>query len=143
MDRIYSIYDHDVTSFKTWAKENGYIYKTDQSSKNEIFFQVDGSTKELFLKTELSNHKLKYYPYIDTFKFYDQSSGTFYNWNALFGNYVLIQNNGSLYNEPRVAVANPYAHASDPLDNLIINDNGWDLPIEEIRIDIVNDIEIH
>lgn len=100
MDRIYSIYDHDVTSFKTWAKDNGYIYKTDQSSKSEIYFQIDNSNVVLYLKVTLSNHKIRYYPYIDTFKFYNPESGILSNWNYSFKNHVLIQNNGSLYNEP-------------------------------------------
>ncbi len=99
MDRIYSIYDHDVTSFKTWAKENGYIYKMDQTSKNEIYFQINNTTSALYLKINLDDNNVKYYPYIDTFKFYKQDTGTLYNWNCI-GTYVLIQSNGALYNEP-------------------------------------------
>ncbi len=100
MDRIYSIYDHDVTSFKTWATENGYIYKAEQTSKNEIYFQVGNVKVDLYLKVTLNDHKLRYYPYIDTFKFYNPESGVFSNWNSSFKNYVLIQSNGALYNEP-------------------------------------------
>ncbi len=114
MDRIYSIYDHDVTSFKTWAKENGYIYKTEQTSKSEIYFQVGSSNVELFLKVKLDNHQLRYYPYIDTFKFYNPDSGVFSNWNSSFKNYVLIQSNGALYNEP------PREEGYDALDDEIV-----------------------
>jgi hypothetical protein len=116
MDRIYSIYDHDVTSFKTWAKENGYIYKVDQTSKNEIYFQVDNTNIALYLNIHLDNHKLKYYPYIDTFKFYNPSSGVFSNWNSI-GAYVLIQSNGSLVNEPPP----PEEHYYDDLDETVVD----------------------
>ena len=33
MDRIYSVYDYEVLSFKKWATDNNYIYKKEQSSK--------------------------------------------------------------------------------------------------------------
>jgi hypothetical protein len=36
MDRIYSIYDHDVYLFKSWAKENGYITKLEQDCYCEL-----------------------------------------------------------------------------------------------------------
>lgn len=96
MDRIYSVYDHDVKSFKSWADKNGYITKTHQTSKSEVLFNVGGIHKELLLKVKLENHQLNYYPYLDTFKFYNPNLGTFSNWSYSRSDYMLVQSNGSL-----------------------------------------------
>ena len=40
MDRVYSVYDHDVDTFKEWAKQNGYISKWEQSAKSELLFYL-------------------------------------------------------------------------------------------------------
>ena len=52
MDRIYSVYDHDVILFKNWANENGYISKWTQSAKSEKTFDVGGiaTTIDLIIK---------------------------------------------------------------------------------------------
>lgn len=96
MDRIYSVYDHDIKSFQSWAHKNGYITKSQQTSKSEVFFNVGGQNKELLLQIKLDNHLLDFYPYLDTFKFYNPTLGTFSNWNNSRMNYVLVQANGSL-----------------------------------------------
>jgi hypothetical protein len=96
MDRIYSVYYHEVESFKKWAKDNGYIFKFEQSSKNETLFNTLESVKSLFLKIKLDNWKLKKYPYVDTFKYLSYKDGVLYNHTINNYDFILIQNNGEL-----------------------------------------------
>jgi hypothetical protein len=101
MDRIYSFFDHDVILFKNWAKENGYITKYEQNAKTEIHFKVNGKHTAMELKVELPNHEMDYYPYLDTFKYYDNQSGIFYNTPRTPFLYKLVQSNGMMEPEPR------------------------------------------
>jgi len=98
MDRIYTYYDHEVTSFKQWATENGYIFKHEQSAKSERLFTTPTGVKDLKLQIQLENWKMSTYPYIDTFKFLDFKKGLLSNSNLFNFDYVLIQNDGSLEN---------------------------------------------
>jgi hypothetical protein len=101
MDRIYSIYDHDIYLFKSWAKENGYITKLEQSAKTELFFDINGTTQDLRLKIKLNNFNLDYYPYLDTFKFFDLVNGELLNYPTAKTKYKLVQSNGMIEPEPR------------------------------------------
>jgi hypothetical protein len=94
MDRIYSVYDHDVNIFKKWASDNGYVSKWEQSAKSELFIDIDGRSERKNLYVILDNHNLSYYPYLDTFKFYDVSKGRFSNSQSYNFDYTLIQSNG-------------------------------------------------
>ena len=101
MDRIYSIYDHDVYLFKSWAKENGYITKLEQSAKNELLFDINGTSQDLRLKIKLTNFNLDYYPYLDTFKFFDPINGELFNYPTMKTYHKLVQSNGMLDPAPR------------------------------------------
>ena len=101
MDRIYSLYDHDVNFFKDWAAKNGYLSKTEQSSKSEQFFTRDGKNIRLHLSVHLENHRFKVYPYFDTFKFYDPETGNFGNSESFKYQHYLVQNWGGLEPEQR------------------------------------------
>lgn len=96
MDRIYSVYDHEINSFKKWASENGYIYKYEQSAKSERLFVTPDGVKDLRLKIQLENWRMKKYPYIDTFKFLNFNDGILSNTDKFNYDYVLVQNDGSL-----------------------------------------------
>jgi hypothetical protein len=100
MDRIYSVYDHDVILFKNWANENGYISKWTQSAKSEKTFDVGGITTTIDLIIKLENYQFRYYPYLDTFKYYNEYKGTFSNSRKWSYDYILIQSNGSVEPEP-------------------------------------------
>jgi hypothetical protein len=106
MDRIYSVYDHEIESFKKWAKQNGYIFKYEQSAKNEVFFNTGESIKDLYLKVKLDVWKLKKYPYIDTFKYLSYNDGVLSNHPMNKYDFVLIQNDGQLEREERVEIEN-------------------------------------
>lgn len=96
MDRIYSIYEHSVVSFKNWAIQNGYIYKYEQSSKSERLFVVDSEVIKIDLTVKLDNKKFNYYPYIDTFKYLDMTNGCLSNSESFNWHYMLVQNDGGL-----------------------------------------------
>lgn len=100
MDRIYSVYDHDIDVFKKWAKENGYLSKWEQNAKTELYVDVDNNPERKHLYVLLANHNMSWYPYLDTFKFYNVSKGRFsnsQNWNY---DYTLVQSSGLVEREP-------------------------------------------
>lgn len=116
MDRIYSIYDHDVNFFKEWARKNGYIHKLEQSARSErLFVQCDGKVVNLSLYMDLEEHSLRYYPYLDTFKFFDINKGRFSNSEQFNFQYILVQSNGGLV--PPEPEPEPEEYAED---------DGWD-----------------
>jgi hypothetical protein len=96
MDRFYSFFDHDVDVFKKWADENGYIYKWEQNAKSELYFNVEGSKKLLRLKVKLDCNGLQYYPYLDTFKFYNRYESIFSNSDRYTFDYILTSSKGYL-----------------------------------------------
>jgi hypothetical protein len=98
MDRIYSIYDHDMIFFKKWALDNGYIHKFEQSNKMENLYFTNKGLEKIDLIVNLDNHKFEYYPYIDSFKWYSKS-GYLCNTPDIMHNYKLVQNDGSLFRE--------------------------------------------
>ncbi len=99
MDRVYSIYDHDVDTFKMWAKENGYISKWEQSAKSETLFDIDGEPARLKLFVTLENSEFSYYPYLDTFKYFSPSRNRFSNSDYYDYAYKLVQSNGQVERE--------------------------------------------
>ena len=115
MDRIYSIYDHDMIFFKNWAHKNGYIHKFEQSARSEnLFMTLNGKPERIDLTVNLDNHVCDYYPYIDSFKFYSRKLGTLSNSEIFSYKYVLIQNDGGLI---------PPKEEEEYHDDAV--DNGW------------------
>jgi len=101
MDRIYYVYDHDINFFKDWAKENGYLSKWDQSAKTEMYFDEGiGESVRKSLYVVLDNCNLSYYPYLDTFKYFNFDKGRFSNSQSYNYDYTLIQSNGAMEREP-------------------------------------------
>lgn len=97
MDRIYTVYDSDVFIFKRWANQNGYITKFYQNAKTQSIFDINNEEVVMNLKVTLPNHNLGTWPYLDTFPFYDMRTGTFYNHENKYYDYILTQSNGGLY----------------------------------------------
>lgn len=97
MDRIYSVFDSDVNTFKKWAKENGYISKYEQTAKSKVFFSVnEDENKFLSLVIKPKQPHLNYYPYLDTFSYFRWDKGEFYNNCEARHDYVLVQATGGL-----------------------------------------------
>jgi hypothetical protein len=82
MDRIYTIADEEfLFQFKKWATDNGYLYKSEQNWYNTLFFEnLSTEKKELKLDIKLNNFQFRRYPYVDTFKFFDEEKGLFLNY---------------------------------------------------------------
>jgi len=115
MDRIYSIYDHDMIFFKNWAIKNGYIHKFEQSARSEnVFINLNGKVERIDLTVKLDNHICDYYPYIDSFKFYSRKYGTLSNSEFFSYKYILVQNDGGLL---------PPKEEEDYQEDMV--DNGW------------------
>lgn len=94
MDRIYSVYEHDTHLFKSWAFKNGYITKWDQSAKSPMSFDDNGKFFETTLYLKLLNHSQVFYPYFDTFKYYNSITGIFSNSELSEHQHKLVQSNG-------------------------------------------------
>jgi hypothetical protein len=114
MDRIYSFYDHDVDFFKDWAKDNGYIAKWEQSARSERDFDLgEGvhSKMSLYVKLEVADQR--YYPYLDTFKFYNADKKRFSSSDGFKFDYVLIQSNGATEREEEEPEEEPEEYWDD------------------------------
>jgi hypothetical protein len=82
MDRIYTISDEEFAFyFKKWATDNGYLYKSEQNWYNTLQFENLSTPKqELKLQIKLENSQFRRYPYVDTFKFFDEEKGLLLNY---------------------------------------------------------------
>ena len=101
MDRIYYVYDHDINFFKDWAKENEYLCKWDQSAKTEMLFDEGiGEPVKKSLYVLLDNYNMSYYPYLDTFKNFNENKGRFSNSQSYNYDFTLVQSNGAVEREP-------------------------------------------
>ena len=81
MDRIYTNNDHDENLFKEFAIMNGFYYKKDIHS--DIFIGPNENIKSTFIKLDRSG-EYDFYPYMDSFCYYNVSNGTLgftYNFN--------------------------------------------------------------
>ena len=81
MDRIYTNNDEELPyHFKKWASDNNFIYKHEQRWNNTLWFEDGGKRVYKEFKIKLDNWKFDYYPYMDTFKFFDRGTGFIYNY---------------------------------------------------------------
>lgn len=80
MDRIYYSKDSEIDLFIEFAKSKGFCYKKRQvSSTNEdILFDTDRKY-EGPLEVQLENYAFDYYPYVDTIKHFNPSTGLLSN----------------------------------------------------------------
>ena len=92
MDRIYTVNDSDVELYKSFAVDNGWLYKKRQTFGYDHNI-VDGKTgdehswNELLLKVQLKNKPKNYYPYLDTLCVYNHKEYS-------------VCNNGNLLRKP-------------------------------------------
>lgn len=100
MDRIYSVFDHDVHLFKKWASENGYLPKFYQNAKSEGLFDLGGVPVKKDIILKLNKWNFSTYPYLDTFKYFDYRLGKLSNSSKFDYDYILIQSNGDVEPQP-------------------------------------------
>jgi len=124
MDRIYSFYDHDYDFFKSWASKNGYICKLEQSAKSERIFRLpDGSPANMELYVILEESDQDWYPYLDTFKFYNVGRKRFSNSDHFGFDYVLVQSNGERER-----------HEEEPEETYFVPDDVLVLELEHVEV---------
>jgi hypothetical protein len=82
MDRIYTTCDEEFTfKFKKWATENGYLYKSNQNWYDTLNFEnLSTPKREINIDIKLEKCNLDKYPYLDTFKFLEVSTGIVRNY---------------------------------------------------------------
>ena len=80
MDRIYTIQD-DIYfhHFSKWAIDNGYIHKAYQNWKQTITFTDGKEEFERNFSVQLKTWDSERYPYLDSFKWLDMSTGILSN----------------------------------------------------------------
>ena len=100
MDRIYTIADEEfLFQFKKWATDNGYLYKSEQNWYNTLQFEnLSTEKKELKLEIKLDNSQFRRYPYVDTFKFFDEEKGLLLNYMEGYDFRTLCASDGGKYN---------------------------------------------
>ena len=106
MDRIYTIADEEfLFQFKKWATDNGYLYKSEQNWYNTLFFEnFSTEKKELKFDIKLDNFQFRRYPYVDTFKFFDEEKGLLLNYLPADNNFrTLCASDGGKYGSDYLA----------------------------------------
>lgn len=107
LDRQYTIKESDVEKFRTYAKERGWSYKTYNNHTNLGSVTYNDESKTIEMTVKVKTNKYIEFPYVDTFRRYDPSTGILYNdyenGQENIGNYILSSTSGG-YEEVRDAV---------------------------------------
>ncbi len=98
MDRIYTYYDYLEKLFITYAEDNRWMYKTNQSAGDpekvmKYDEEKDKYTSGMIKLTANVTHIPEYYPYCDTFKHFDGHS-YLHNDNKCEERYILESTDG-------------------------------------------------
>jgi hypothetical protein len=94
MDRIYTNDSSDEQLFKDYAKANGFFYKKLQNMYEDTPFVDPYGVEHNVLKIVLKPKDYKYYPYMDSFKFYNPNTGVLYNDDGYGHEYTLTDTDG-------------------------------------------------
>lgn len=100
MDRVYATNDHEnLHHFRDWADDNGYIFRDKQNWFDCLRFQSFGVSKLYKLSLKINNKVYSRYPYVDTFKFWDEKNCTLSNFLPKDNGYIrtLIGNGGNTF----------------------------------------------
>jgi hypothetical protein len=81
--------------FKDFATENGYYCRAEQSWNSSLWFMVDGKRQYLELSVKLDTTDISRFPYLDTFKFFDLDSKTFYNYHPKNSERIVVMTSSS------------------------------------------------
>jgi hypothetical protein len=105
MDRIYTTNDEKYAFyFKEWATKNNYLFKSNQNWFDTLTFEKIGDKKqELRIDIKLPNSDYRYYPYMDTFKFYNAETGVISNYQPKGDFYTICTPDGSKYGSDYLA----------------------------------------
>lgn len=93
MERIYTD-DKYISAFKEYATKNGWLYKSRQTYDKEPFIAPNGSQIHQTLYLTLQNPTTQY-PYMDSFKYTDDTSNDTITLNTSDGNMSLTNTDGT------------------------------------------------
>jgi hypothetical protein len=122
MDRQYTIKESDVNKFRSYAKENDWIYKT--NNNHHSLENVTYNSEEFRAEMTVSIKNLSYskFPYMDTFRRYSRENGSVSLINDdngdKEGDFILAQTDGG-YTEVESGVYSEYHGVIIPEDNAI------------------------
>ena len=106
MDRIYTTNDEKYAFyFKEWATKNNYLFKSNQNWFDTMTFEKIGDKKqELRIDIKLPKSDYRYYPYMDTFKFFNEDTGVISNYQPKgYDFYTICTPDGSKYGSDYLA----------------------------------------
>jgi hypothetical protein len=124
MDRIYCINDDkNIHYFKEWADENGYVARKNQKWFDCLRFESHGNETKLKLSIKIKDTEYKYFPYVDTFKFWDIKNGILSNFLPADTTYikVLADNNGK-YHSSNYLLFDDYMEVYEQSGRMVILD---------------------
>jgi hypothetical protein len=76
MDRIYYNYESDINLFKEYAKRNGWAFRpTNDFNVPDSIIMPNNTHVHGEITTKVKRVSYDYYPYVDTFKYYNTSTG--------------------------------------------------------------------
>lgn len=79
LDRQYTIKESDVDKFKDYANKEGWAYKESNSHSSFRGIVYKGSSYNVDMEVEVRAKRYENYPYMDTFRSYEYSTGTLIN----------------------------------------------------------------
>jgi len=129
MDRQYYIKESDVEKFKKYAEEQGWAYKSynNHHSFSTVKFNGEEFNAEMTIQLGRLGGDYEYgrYPYVDTFRRYDPTSGILYNDDdedsKYEGQYILADTGGG-YSEIEGGVWSEWHDRRIPEDDAIWSD---------------------
>ena len=125
MDRQYTIKESDVDKFRSYADENGWIYKTNNNHHSLEPVTYKGETFNATLRVDVKSSSYDRYPYMDTFRRFDSSEKSLFNdeeeSSEYEGSYILDRIDGS-YREVEGGVWSEWHHRMIPEDEAVWSD---------------------
>jgi hypothetical protein len=94
MDRIYTNNSADEQLFKDFAKANGFWYKKNQDMYEDTPFIGPNGEQEKEILVLLIKWDYRYYPYMDSLKYYDPKTGNISNFRTGDTEYNLTDTDG-------------------------------------------------
>lgn len=128
LDRQYTIKESDIDKFRDYADKEGWAYKDVNSHSSFRGIIYKGSSYNVDMEVEVKAKRYDSYPYMDTFRSYEYSTGTLVNDNITDDRdyYLLDDTSGGYTDESKVyseyegdEIDRDSAVWSEPLDSWI------------------------
>lgn len=122
MDRQYTILESDVEKFRSYAKENDWVYKSNNNHHSFEPVIYNGKEFNAELKVEVKAKDYRRYPYMDTFRRFDPNTGFLYNDDESSSDYsgqYILEDTGGGYEEIEGGVWSEYHHRRIPEEDAV------------------------